>query len=75
MTEALRIDEPAACGLGLGERCCAFLVSGATFQCGRMIAGIEATVRARLIQGSMNAKYDPGATPFPQCQPYAKGKM
>lgn len=68
MTE-LVIDNPEACGLGGGEKCCAFLVMGGLgFQCGRTLPGVEMTVMLRLLQGTMVAKYDPGELPFPQCQ-------
>jgi len=66
----LQLADPRACGLGGGEGCCAFLVAGAEgFMCGRTVPGIPEQIRARLIAGTMNAKYDPGTTPFPECQP------
>lgn len=66
----LVIDDPEECGLYQKERCCAFL-SGTPAQwlCGRTMPGIYLTIRMRLLEGKMNAKYDPGQTPYPQCQP------
>lgn len=65
----LEIDNPKACGLGAGDECCAFLVVGAGgFECARTMDGIRETIRARLAAGTFNAKYDPGITPFPECQ-------
>lgn len=65
----LRVDEPEKCGFGAGEECCAFLMLGGIgFVCGRTNR-MEPVIRARLIAGTMNAKYDPGDKPFPECQP------
>ncbi len=64
----LVITDPKACGMGEGERCCAFLVFGGEWLCGRTMPDVRATVRTRLAEGSMTAKYDPGEVPFPECQ-------
>lgn len=64
----LAIENPKACGIGEGEQCCAFLTMGQGFQCGRTDPSIHATIVARLSAGTTNAKYDPGSTPFPECQ-------
>lgn len=68
MSEVLQIENPQLCGLGEGERCCAFLTMGQGFQCGRTLAGIEDHIRVRLAAGTMNAKYDPGDLHYPECQ-------
>jgi len=62
------IDDPKRCGIGEGERCCAFLTMGQGWNCGRTESSIAATIRLRLMQGTMNAKYDPGNLDFPECQ-------
>lgn len=64
----LTIENPKDCGLGEGEKCCAFLVMGAGFQCGRTDEGLAMTILSRLFDGTMNAKYNPGLVPFPECQ-------
>lgn len=70
MSEPLLISNPTECGLGQGEGCCAFLVAGVEgFMCGRTLPGLPEQIRIRLNEGTMNAKYDPGETPFPECQP------
>jgi len=63
----LVIDDPKACGVGEGERCCAFLTMGGDWLCGRTYS-VAPAIRARLAAGTMNAKYDPGETPYPECQ-------
>ncbi len=66
----LQIENPKECGLGEGKGCCAFLVVGVDgFECGRVMTDVAKTIRARLAAGTMNAKYDPGETPFPECEP------
>lgn len=68
----LEIDEPWKCGIGEGANCCAFLTvpSGVaiSFACGRTDASLSATIRLRLLRGTMNALYDPGNVPYPECQ-------
>lgn len=66
--DPLIIDDPRACGVGEGAACCGFFVAGAQFMCGRSLPGINEQLRHRLDMGTMNAKGDPGDTPFPQCQ-------
>jgi hypothetical protein len=71
MIERLLIENPRACGMGEGAGCCAFLVAGGDgFECGKVDPGLAAAIRMRLFAGTMNAKYDPGDLPFPQCQPH-----
>ena len=73
MSEVLLISDPLECGLGEGPGCCAFLVAGPVgFMCGRTVAGIPEQIRARLDADTMNAKYDPGEIPYPDCQPERK---
>ena len=67
-TGVLLLADPQPCGLGEGEWCCAFLVASSGFACGRTVPGIAPQIRGRLAAGTMNAKYDPGETPFPECQ-------
>ena len=69
----LIIENGLACGIGRGEECCAFLTAGREgFLCGRTDDGVRITVLTRLLAGTMNAKYDPGDTPYPECQPGEK---
>lgn len=45
------------CKLGQMEKCCAFLVAGGDgFECVKMTHPANATIRARLDKGTMNAK-------------------
>lgn len=67
MKKPLEITDPKLCGLGDRERCCAFLVVGHAWLCGRTF-GVAHHIRDRLAAGTMNAKYDPGTTPYPECQ-------
>lgn len=63
------IDDPARCGLGEGEKCCAFLCGNPTgMLCGLTVPGLPPIIRERLKLGTMNAKYDPGDRDFPACQ-------
>lgn len=65
------IDNPTSCGLGHGEKCCAFLVAGQNgFECGREIKSVAHGIRLRLSAGTINAKYDPGNKPYPECQQF-----
>ena len=74
MDAILLISDPEECGLGKGEGCCAFLIAGGEgFMCGRTVPGIPEQIRDRLIAETMNAKYDPGEMPFPECQPFKGG--
>lgn len=68
----LTFDDPEECGLGQGEGCCAFLMIGDRWTCGRTVGGVREQVRARLEAGTMNATHDPGDRPFPDCRPGAK---
>jgi hypothetical protein len=73
MSEPLVISDPKLCGLGEGERCCAFLVLGMRFICGRTVDGLAEQIRARLASGTMAASYDPGEVPYPDCQTQREG--
>ena len=48
------------CRLGQGEKCCAFLVMGTTFECCRMVSAFSMQIFNRLGQGSMKAKGEGG---------------
>jgi hypothetical protein len=61
------LQNPEACGRGQGRRCCGYLIYG--FFCGRTITPtIYEMLRAQLLRSEMNANYDPGDTPYPECQ-------
>lgn len=68
----LHVD-PKLCGVGEGAQCCAFLAVMDGFVCGRTIPGMESQIRKRLAEGTMNAQYDPGELPFPECQEARNG--
>jgi hypothetical protein len=64
----LVVDEKK-CGIGQGEKCCAFLGGmPGRFVCGREMENVADTIRDRLREGTINARYDPGETPYPECQ-------
>lgn len=44
------------CRLGQGEKCCAFLVMGTTFECCRMVPTLSGQIFSRLAALTMNAK-------------------
>jgi hypothetical protein len=69
MNEPLVVD-PKKCGIGQGEHCCAFLIVGANFECGREDPGIAAAILGRLAAGTFTAKYSPGDLAYPECQPF-----
>lgn len=46
------------CGLGQGEKCCAFLASRARWECAKDIPGVRDTILLRLAAGTMVAKGD-----------------
>lgn len=56
--------DPKQCGIGTA-RCCAYLMMGATYLCGRDAVGD--IVRVRVAEGTINAKRLP-VGPYPSCQ-------
>lgn len=71
MSDDSLVVDPMKCGMGHGEACCAFLAgTPGRFICGRTSKFIALVVRERIEDGTMVAKYDPGETPYPECQPF-----
>lgn len=48
----------AVCRLGQGSETCASLVFGGEWRCAKADPGMEATIRARVAAGKMNAQAD-----------------
>lgn len=64
------IEDPSACGIGEGEKCCAFLFGAPeAFECARANEGMMLMIQRRLWEGTMTARYEPSEdVPFPTCQ-------
>lgn len=74
--EPLVIENPKLCGLGQGERTCAFLTMGeGGMLCARSMPEVfNAIVQRHFLFGTMNAKFmPPGDVPYPDCQPGEEG--
>ncbi len=68
----MKIESPESCGVGNGQHCCAYLVMGKGFECGRASLGLKAALDKRILAKTMNAKYVPLAgVGFPECQPFS----
>ena len=71
--EPRKSDDPEACGLGRGRHCCGYLISLDGFYCGRTISqGMQEVLRARILRSEIGTIYDPGDTPYPECQLFRK---
>lgn len=57
--EAVPVKEPAACGIGRGAECCAYLAMGGDgFECARATS-LKAVIDERVAQGSFTAQRQP----------------
>lgn len=63
----LGLDGAKACGLGAGGGCCAYLIFGDTFQCGRESESLKKIIDARVNKDEMTARIRPTHS-FPLCQ-------